>query len=46
MIVATQQNFKANYGILSLYMKGINPHDEIKGSISNPQKGKIMWRLT
>jgi len=30
-------NFKANSGILHHYMKGINPHDEIKGS--NPSPG-------
>ena len=30
-------NFKANSDILHHYMKGINPHDEIKGS--NPSPG-------
>jgi hypothetical protein len=32
-----QENFKANSGILALYMKAINPHDEIKGSNPSPR---------
>jgi hypothetical protein len=31
------KNFKVNSDILALYMKGVNPHDEIKGSISTPE---------
>jgi hypothetical protein len=31
-----QENFKANSVTLALYMKGINPPDEIKGSNSSP----------
>jgi hypothetical protein len=33
-----RQNFKFK-DVFLLLMKGINPHDEVKGSISNP-KGK------
>jgi hypothetical protein len=32
--------FKVSRGILALYMKLVNPQDEIKGSISTP-RGKL-----